>query len=524
MSFDPPSGPPPSGPPPGETSETLESHGGAPQQGGRSRRTTVLASVGAVGVLAAGGATWAAWSFFSTGAQPAEALPASTVAYASIDLDPSGGQKIAALRTLSKFPAFEDVVGLDADDDVRRWIFDRAAAEAGCDGLDYDDDVAPWLGDRFAAAAVDTGADGVVPAVVLQVTDEGAAGTGLDALSACGGDDIAAWSIRDGWAVLAETQELADGIAGDAAEGSLADDDDFRHWTDEAGDSGIVSMYAAPEVGDFLAEDLGVSPGAEVLEGFAGAAATLRFDDGGVELEVVSDTAAAGAFPQGDQAGDLVASLPEDTVAAFGLSMGEGWFDEVLGRLGDLSGEAPDELIAEASEELGIDLPDDAETLAGDALALAIGADFDPELGTLSPGALESEPSIGAGVKIHGDPAGIEGVLDKVRAAAAGELGSTLDSDAGDDVVAVGPDAAYRERLLDDGGLGDTDAFQGVVEHSDAAGAVLYVDVDGSKAWLTDLWGDDPEVRDNLEPLDALGLSTWQDGDTSHAVLKVTTD
>ena len=94
--------------------------------------------------------------------------------------------------------------------------------------------------------------------------------------------------------------------------GTLADDDDFQHWTDEAGDAGIVTMYAAPGAGDFLADnldelsegfgDLGglagsrrrasATPAARrparaqpttvpmPLQDFEGAAATIRFDDG----------------------------------------------------------------------------------------------------------------------------------------------------------------------------------------------------------------------------------------------------
>ena len=36
--------------------------------------------------------------------------------------------------------------------------------------------------------------------------------------------------------------------------GSLADDDDFKHWTDEAGDPGVVTLYAGPAAGDYLAD------------------------------------------------------------------------------------------------------------------------------------------------------------------------------------------------------------------------------------------------------------------------------
>ena len=90
--------------------------------------------------------------------------------------------------------------------------------------------------------------------------------------------------------------------------------------------------------------------------------------------------------------------------------------------------------------------------------------------------------------------------------------------------MAVGPDADYRAVLLEDGGLGDTDTFRHVIEHADDAAAVVYVDFDAGDDWLAELAGGDPEVRDNVEPLAALGLSAWTDGDTAHAVLKVTTD
>ena len=75
---------------------------------------------------------WAAADFFATGAQPSEALPAATIGYASIDLDPSGGQKIEALRTLNKFPAFKEELGLDADDDIRKALFEELDLPEDC--------------------------------------------------------------------------------------------------------------------------------------------------------------------------------------------------------------------------------------------------------------------------------------------------------------------------------------------------------------------------------------------------------
>ena len=63
-----------------------------------------------------------------------------------------------------------------------------------------------------------------------------------------------------------------------------------------------------------------------------------------------------------------------------------------------------------------------------------------------------------------------------------------------------------------------------MVEHADDAAAILYVNFDAGDDWLAELAGDDAEVRDNLAPLEALGMSAWVDDDVAHAVLKVTTD
>ncbi|MGI8644828.1 MAG: DUF3352 domain-containing protein, partial [Nocardioides sp.] len=277
----------------------------------------VLIGGAAVAVLAlAGGAAWAAMSFFASGAQPAEALPGSTLGYASIDLDPTGGQKIEALRTLNKFPAFKEELGLDTDDDLRRVIFDEIqGGDGACANLDYEDDIESWLGNRAAVAAVDTGADTPTVATVVQVTDTDAAKAGLVKIQNCaaGGDaaqaapdagDLGGFVVEGEWAVLSETTELATRVSSAAADSSLADDSDYQQWTERAGDPGIMSMYAAPEAAaavfdsaDGLLPMAGLDPAQEgsavppseqmrkAFEDFEGMAATLRFDDGAVEFE-----------------------------------------------------------------------------------------------------------------------------------------------------------------------------------------------------------------------------------------------
>ena len=152
--------------------EYLESGSGRPldaespgtRRGGAKKGLLVGGGVAALALLGVG--AWAAVSFFATGAQPAEAL-----------------------RTLNKFPAFEDEVGIDTDDDIRQAIFEEIEDGLDCAGLDYGDDIEPWLGDRAAVAAVDTGGDEPAPVFVLQVKDADAADKGLAAISDCAGED-----------------------------------------------------------------------------------------------------------------------------------------------------------------------------------------------------------------------------------------------------------------------------------------------------------------------------------------------
>lgn len=556
--------------------EYLEQGSGAPLGAGRpssgNRRTVLLAGGAVAGLLLVGGGVWAAMSFLGQGPQPAEALPASTLGYASVDLDPSGGQKIEAIQMLRKFPAFKDEIGLDTDDDVREKIFDEVGIEEQCDGLDYADDVEPWLGDRFAVAAIDLGEDEPTIAGVIQVKDEAKAEEGLAALMECGGDEeTAGWSVDGEWAVVAETDAIAEQIADETSRASLADDGDFQQWTDEVGDAGVVNMYAAPAAGAYLAdhaddlfgsmmgtadysmaceaqpattggdgedvcEDVVGMPDEmsddsvseipeelrQTLEEFGGMAMTVRFDDGAVELEVAGDAAATQqGLPVTEGADDVLATLPDDTALAVGLGFADGWFSGWMDQMVAFSGGqmTVDDLIAEAEEATGLELPEDAETLVGDSAAFAISADIDPEAFVNS----ETAEGLPLGVKVHGDPEAIEAVLDRLRSRL-GPDAEFLVSKSADDTIAIGVDDDYVAELLEDGDLGDTDAFQNVVREAEDASSIFFLNFDAGDGWLVKVAEDDEEVADNLEPLEGLGMSGWVEGDAGHVVLRLTTD
>ena len=96
--------------------------------------------------------------------------------------------------------------------------------------------------------------------------------------------------------------------------------------------------------------------------------------------------------------------------------------------------------------------------------------------------------------------------------------------------MTTGPDleteegrAAYRAELLKDGSLGDTEAFKDVIPEADKSSVALFVNFDAG-SWLTNLAQGDSEAEANLQPLKGLGMSSWIDGDTSHFLLRLTTE
>jgi len=537
---------PPSGEPdfaPG-SEELLDSHAGDPlaatsePTAPRSRRTRFIVG-GAVAALAvAGGAAWAAVSFLGAGEQPAEALPAGTLGYVSVNFDPAGEQKLEALKTLKKFPGLADKLNFDTADDVRKHIFEEIQNSGDCEEVDYAADIEPWLGNRMAVAAVEAGEDNPSPVFVVETSDTGKAEAGLKKLAACDeSSDEYGVSFRGDWALVAETQEIADKVAADTESGTLADDADFQKWVDEAGDSGIVTMYAAPEVGkairdameEGMQDEFAMLPeGAlDQLDTFKGAGGVVRFDNGSLEVEFAGgfDPKASGLDFTGTAGGAVVTSLPDSTAFALGLAVPDGYFDKILESFGmgmAGSGMSTDDLIAELEQQTGLEFPEDFDKLTGDALAIAVSSNLDIDK-LMNAG----DPSdLGVGVKVKGNPADIESVLDKIRPQLGADA-SFLASATEGDVVAFGPSASWNDELKADGGLGDTATFKDVIANADKASSIIYLDFDADNNWLVEALktAEAPdEVVDNVEPLAAFGASSWLDGDVSHAVIRLTTD
>lgn len=504
------------------------------------RRTGLVVGVAVATVAAVGAGAYGVTQLMSGGTSAASAVPASAIGFVSLDLDPSAAQKIEAIEIMRKFPGLRSELDISSGDDLRRAVFREIQKRGDCQSLDYAEDVEPWIGNRVALAAIPTAGDEVKPLVALQVSDQDEAATGIRAVQQCAGDDGDVGIAASGdYVLISEKQADADAMATSAESAALADDEDFTTWMDRTGDSGIITMYAAKDAGRIAvdlanqtardSEDLdpgwtGSEKGKQLeaaLEDFEGAAGVIRFEDGAVEAEFSSKGLSQGVGGADGDRGPDVATLPGTTAAVLSVALQDGWLDEGMDSLRSLMGEELDSRLTQAEQLTGLELPEDAETLLGEGVSISVDSSLDVA-GSPDP------TKVPAGIRITGDAAEITAVIDKLKAAAGPQAGMVAVRTKGD-LVSVGLDESYVDKLLEEGDLGESASFNDVVPESGRASAVLFVDFDAGDGWaerLADLAGaQGPRVKANLAPLDAFGVSSWEDDEqVQHGLLRLTTD
>ncbi len=497
-----------------------------PSAKSRGVKAAIIATVLA---LVVGGGAFAFYkldpfNLFTAGPQAAEALPANAIFYVGVDLEPSAEQKVAALRFLNHFPAFREEVQIDDENaDVRRRVFEEAAEDAedpACAAISYDADIAPWIGGKFGVAGV-AGPPGTEPDVMLamEVTDRDAASVGLEKLRSCSDESEKdyGFAFTGDYAVLAETQALAEQFAASADDASLADDDDFNADMESLGDLGVATMWV--DIAGSIDAFAPVAPGSDEMDflktAYQRGAATIRFSSD--SLEVV--TAIYGDTPSIDHGDNQIVDLPESTVFAMSEAGGgerlDASWDDIMSAAKEEAGADIETQISQFEAETGLALPEDLSTLLGDNIMVAVDSEG------LTAAAIEAEdPSLfNAGVRFTTDPAALNAIYDKVLALVDADAQQSLPfvkRDA-DDGIVIATNDGYAERLADlDGGLGDSGEFQSVTD--DAAGKefVLFFNWDSVEEQIlqaAENTGAPPDVIENLEPLRAFGITADVEGD-----------
>jgi hypothetical protein len=467
--------------------------------------------VGAAGVLVlalVGGVTYAVGALSGGGSQPADALPSGAFAAVTLDLDPSAGQKLDGFRFLRKFPALRDKVPTSGD--LREVMFDAVADDAGWGNVDFDSEVAPWLGKRIGVAAYPpaTGSTDGLPqptvAVALQVSDQDAAQTGLDRLavaSARKGTPRPGWAFSGDYAVLAETQVIADRMVHEAESASLASDTNFASDVAAAEDGILLAWADMGAAGKALgAESMLGGSMSGVLGGATGASgrSTLvaRFDGPDV-FEVVGRATGTTTAGWSSHPVTGLAELPASSVLAFGLADGNALvpkaYDSMRESFGK-QGQDLDEAVTGLQRDYGIRVPDDVAVLVGDNLVAALD------------GTTSDEVQLGA--RVSTDVPKAQAVLDKVEAALRAHGGDlpVVRREAGGDLVLASTDR-QAARLAGSGTLGQVPAFQRALPDLGDADVAVWVDPAGLVDALFGGSGGSGRTDPNLEPIDGIGVA-----------------
>lgn len=471
------------------------------------RRRTGLVAGGAVAVLVLGGGiAFGVAKLSGGGAQPADVIPSDALAYARIDIDPSAGQKIAAVRFLNKIPAAKDAF---SSDDLRQKLWEQAITgsnNACLSKFDFAKDIKPWLGERAGLAVRPGKTDGEPNmVVVLQTSDEAKARDTLGRLIECSDDSKGKTDIRarDGY-VLLTPKGQGDATLSALDKGSLAGNATFSGDMTALGDQGIASMwFDVARVTQAVNDNLGAASGQSLPQGVQGRAAlTLRFDPSFVEVAGVARGNTTVKKVAGS--GAELASLPTDTVAALQLSGGAQQVDDTWPELQKALNNLPGvgsgaDVQAMLENELGIKLPDDLKVLLGKSFTVALP---DQEFGS------SDLPTVG--LKVTGtDAKRAEEVLTSIEDVSGGALALEKKSEA--DRLYASTTPGYADKLGQPGKLGDSDGFKAALGDTTAMAAGVYVDLDRVEKYYLDTVS--PDAREAVESLRAVGLSLSHTGE-----------
>lgn len=268
-------------------------------------------------------------------------------------------------------------------------------------GLSLEDDVLSWVGASLSAgmwAPSDGAFESTDFLVALDVRDRDAASAFLDVVVGRAEEEGAEFetSTLEGGTLISDTNDSGDVWLGDdylmvsndvsnitaglsARSGSsIVDDEGYRRVMDELADDWLVGTYLSPDLYDDMATtaaDLGAGPAVEPLAGLQGMGFSVSLNDNGLQVDWAQVHDGESSMMSGIDfdGGDLVAALPDDTLAFVGYSVPEGYVDEVVAPLRDLDPVAFEEYGNEFEEMFGVDLFEELiPSLTGDILLAAV--------------------------------------------------------------------------------------------------------------------------------------------------------
>ena len=492
------------------------------------------------------------------GARAAGITPGDTLAFLSVNLEPSVEQKRNLLSIFRRFPGVKDEVQGDFDD-ARDKLLDEITEEGG---LDYAKDVKPWLGKEIAVAFLgfdDTNGDNEPQvAVLVETTDKAKATAALEKTTSAG-EFEGQFRVIENFVVFTdqsgETGETAtlDAFAVQATKGSggLADSKGFTTVVDKLADDRLMLAWADTKaLFDKLGEQFGDGfddfgfPGLGFI-GDESKAGPVAVDLHAEQSAIVIDGYAVATGETNSQKAELTRSLPVDTLGALTVFDLKGVAVEAFEFFGGAGGTGGDDPLSAFEEASGVNIREDVLSWMEGEIVITAGAI--PTGREFPDFALVIEPT---------DRDKAEAGVTKIAEALAGE-GFPLDERqiAGttayvvpepfldgiqpamalfDDRFVLANSPAYLETLAKAASpdFASTDSYDAVLGKGSSSDTSfqLVVRIDPIREAIerripaSEQADYDAEVKANIEPLDAFGISSRRDGDVHRLSMRLTFD
>ncbi len=333
-------------------------------------------------VLAIGGGALAFRSFLSTSVAAAEVMPPDTELFFSVDfLQLIEGDALKLNETIIWM--VESSGEVDATDlvDVDGLVREIDTAMSEAIGVDFTDDIRPWVGRTvsFSMSGFESLASNDIPEIlmVVETRDGGAADLFLEDLAAglrqSTGVDVARTTrngsvvftasddfefdpalvfTRVGSMVVFGTESAVDGAMTAEAGASLADNAAFASVMDSLPSDRLMSFYLNGAAFSDALQSEALMTDAFAGIGYDAVGASVSIADYGLRVETIT----LGTDPTGGvtlETGEVAGDLPIDTLAMFGGWSVASYWEAIATALGGTDAE---ELLADAEQELGVDI------------------------------------------------------------------------------------------------------------------------------------------------------------------------
>jgi hypothetical protein len=484
----------------------------APPPARRGRLGWILGAAVAVLLLLVGGGAVAAYQVLNGGGtQPDQVVPADTMAFAKLDLNPSASQKIAAARFLHRIPKLGS--GFVGSGDWRQAMFQALASDGSIpSGVNYDRDVKSWLGKRAAVAVLPTLKDGD-PEVLLvfQSTDDAKARAGIARFGSDNGV-----SFYRGYAVVAETQQIADQAVNSAKAANLSGSTHYQADLKQLGSLGVASGWTdLGAIAKLAASGSGSGAPSSKLLGSGRLAFTVRMTSNSADL--------IGKFyglsgPASVAAPDL-GSLPATSAIAVGAGVNGAAIDQMWNQYRELVGQfaefsnpdqlqpgSPDDALDSLQQQFGVRLPDDLKTLLGGGISVSVDAH-----------GLAGDSTPKFAVQTATDGAAAVKVMDNIRHAmenGGADFPVSYRATATGLLVASDPDYLAAINAGNSPKLSDVSSFRQALPDRAGATETAFVNLDAIAAELR-AQGQSSDDLKMLEAFSAVGLTAKVQGGTA---------